>query len=144
MDVIVWNIYFPRTMVGGSLRVLRLLPPIKLGVMILLKYCWKWRWTSQIKSILQKLMPVCISSVYCISITLFWVESRVHLFCNLQSRARTHAVLVIGLYELLGNVWSNPGQNLVFVMAEYIAKGDHRFHNLTTDHAFLKVFVNYY
>jgi hypothetical protein len=23
-------------------------------------------------------------------------------FCNLQSRARTHAVLVIGLYELLG------------------------------------------
>ena len=25
------------------------------------------------------------------------------LFCNLQSRARTHAVLVIGLYESLGN-----------------------------------------
>ena len=25
------------------------------------------------------------------------------LFCNLQSWARTHAVLVIGLYELLGN-----------------------------------------
>ena len=25
------------------------------------------------------------------------------LFCNLQSRARTHVVLVIGLYELLGN-----------------------------------------
>ena len=25
------------------------------------------------------------------------------LFCNLQSRARTHAVLVIGLYEMLGN-----------------------------------------
>ena len=24
-------------------------------------------------------------------------------FCNLQSRARTHAVLVIDLYELLGN-----------------------------------------
>jgi hypothetical protein len=24
-------------------------------------------------------------------------------FCNLQSRVRTHAVLVIGLYELLGN-----------------------------------------
>jgi len=23
------------------------------------------------------------------------------LFCNLQSRARTHAILVIGLYELL-------------------------------------------
>jgi hypothetical protein len=29
--------------------------------------------------------------------------SRVHPFCNLQSRARTHAVWVIGLYELLGN-----------------------------------------
>ena len=29
--------------------------------------------------------------------------SRVHPFCNLQSRVRTHAVLVIGLYELLGN-----------------------------------------
>ena len=25
------------------------------------------------------------------------------LFCNLQIRARTHAVLVIGLYELLDN-----------------------------------------
>jgi hypothetical protein len=25
------------------------------------------------------------------------------LFCNLQSRARTNTVLVIGLYELLGN-----------------------------------------
>jgi hypothetical protein len=29
---------------------------------------------------------------------------RVHLFCNLQCRERTHAVLVIGLYELLGNL----------------------------------------
>jgi hypothetical protein len=30
--------------------------------------------------------------------------SRVHPFCNLQSRVRTHAVSVIGLlYELLGN-----------------------------------------
>jgi hypothetical protein len=27
----------------------------------------------------------------------------VHPFPNLQSRVRTHAVLVIGLYELLGN-----------------------------------------
>jgi hypothetical protein len=27
----------------------------------------------------------------------------VHPFCNLQRRARTQAVLVIGLYELLGN-----------------------------------------
>ena len=30
-------------MVGGSLRVLRLPPPLKLIAMILLKYCWKWR-----------------------------------------------------------------------------------------------------
>jgi len=30
-----------------------------------------------------------------------WVECT--FFCNLQSRALTHAVLVIGLYELLGN-----------------------------------------
>jgi len=30
-------------------------------------------------------------------------ESSVPVFCNLQSRARTYAVLVIGLYELLGN-----------------------------------------
>jgi len=29
--------------------------------------------------------------------------SGVHPFCNLQSWARTHAILVIGLYELLGN-----------------------------------------
>ena len=29
--------------------------------------------------------------------------SRVHPFCNLQSQARTYAVLVIGLHELLGN-----------------------------------------
>jgi len=29
--------------------------------------------------------------------------SRLHLFYNLQSRARTHAVLVIGLHELFGN-----------------------------------------
>ena len=31
------------------------------------------------------------------------VASRVHLFCNSQSRARTHAVLVIALYEMLDN-----------------------------------------
>ena len=30
-----------------------------------------------------------------------WIECT--LFCILQSRARTHAVLVIGLYELLAN-----------------------------------------
>jgi hypothetical protein len=36
---------------------------------------------------------------------LYYLRLRVEctLFCNLQSRVRTHAVLVIGLYELLGN-----------------------------------------
>jgi hypothetical protein len=36
---------------------------------------------------------------------LYHLQLRVEctLFCNLQSRARTHAILVIGLYELLGN-----------------------------------------
>jgi hypothetical protein len=54
-------------MVNGSLRVLRLLPPLKLVAMIDI--------------------------------------AEITLFCNLQSRARTHAVtvLVIGLCELLGN-----------------------------------------
>ena len=37
---------------------------------------------------------------------LYHLQLRVEctLFCNLQSRARTHAVLVIDLYELLGNL----------------------------------------
>ena len=33
----------------------------------------------------------------------FWLRVECTLFCNLQSRARTHAVLMMGLYELLGN-----------------------------------------
>jgi hypothetical protein len=32
-----------------------------------------------------------------------WLRSRMRPFCILQSRERTHAVLVIGLYDLLGN-----------------------------------------
>ena len=32
-----------------------------------------------------------------------WVKVECTRFCNLQSRARTHAALMIGLYELLGN-----------------------------------------
>ena len=35
--------------------------------------------------------------------------SREHPFCNLQSQVRTHAVLVIGLYELSGNLFEPPG-----------------------------------
>jgi hypothetical protein len=35
--------------------------------------------------------------------------SRVYPFCNLQRQVRTHAVLVIGLYELLGNLIEPPG-----------------------------------
>jgi hypothetical protein len=36
---------------------------------------------------------------------LYHLQLRVEctLFCNLQSQARTHAVLVIGVYELLSN-----------------------------------------
>ena len=33
-----------------------------------------------------------------------WLRVECTLFCKLQSRARTHAILVIGLYELLGNL----------------------------------------
>jgi hypothetical protein len=33
----------------------------------------------------------------------FAAASPAHPFCNLQNRARTHAVLVIGLHELLVN-----------------------------------------
>jgi hypothetical protein len=36
--------------------------------------------------------------------TLEKTKGTMHPFCNLQNRARTHAVLVIGLYELLGNL----------------------------------------
>jgi hypothetical protein len=40
---------------------------------------------------------------------MFWLwASRVHPFSNLQSRARTHVVLVKGLYELLGNPTTYP------------------------------------
>jgi hypothetical protein len=35
------------------------------------------------------------------SISAISAASRVHPFCNLQSRAQTHSVLGIGLYELL-------------------------------------------
>jgi hypothetical protein len=53
---------------------------------------------------------------------LYYLRLRVEctLFCNLQSWARTHAVLVIGLNELLGNpttylmtsFWNNQNQNI--------------------------------
>ena len=43
-------------------------------------------------------------------------ESSAHFFCNLQSRVWTHTVLVIGLYELLGNPTTKliepPGLNI--------------------------------
>jgi hypothetical protein len=37
------------------------------------------------------------------TVKIYDYASQVHPFCNLQSPARTHAVLVIDLYELLGN-----------------------------------------
>jgi hypothetical protein len=50
-QVIKFTSCFP--MVGGSLRVLRLPPPLKLIAMIKLKYCWKWCLTiNRIKSII--------------------------------------------------------------------------------------------
>jgi hypothetical protein len=47
------------------------------------------------------------------------------LFCNLQSWARTHAILVIGLYELLGNpttyLFEPPGPLYHLQIALYLA-----------------------
>jgi hypothetical protein len=37
-------------MIGGSIRVLRLFPPLKLVAMIYLNYCWTWCVTSKMKS----------------------------------------------------------------------------------------------
>jgi hypothetical protein len=36
------------------------------------------------------------------------------LFCNLQSRVRTHAVLVLGLYELIGHHYAQANTNKVY------------------------------
>jgi hypothetical protein len=44
---------------------------------------------------------VCFDLEHNIFITHGW--DKCTLFCNLQSQARTHTILVIGLYELLGN-----------------------------------------
>ena len=41
--------------------------------------------------------------VWCVYFVPWSCESSAPFFCNLQSRARIHAVLVISLYELLGN-----------------------------------------
>jgi hypothetical protein len=35
--------------------------------------------------------------------SIYHLRVKFTFFCNLQSRARTHTVLVIGLYELFGN-----------------------------------------
>jgi hypothetical protein len=43
-------------------------------------------------------------------------ESSVSFFCNLQSRARIHAVLVIYLYEMLGIPTSHPPTRTVYVL----------------------------
>jgi hypothetical protein len=52
--------------------------------------------------------------------------SRVHPFCDLQSRARTHAVLMIGLYEWLGIasfLWSKINDDLADVVNGFIREG---------------------
>ena len=68
--------------------------------------------------------------------------SRVHPFCNLQSRARTHAVLVIGVYELLGNQLPNslshpgPGYELTTLVVIGTSSYKSNYHTITTNTAF--------
>jgi cytochrome c-type biogenesis protein CcmH/NrfF len=69
-------------MVGGFLWVLWFLPALKLVAMILLKVALKHQKFKKNQSRKS-----------------FGFSS----FCNLQRRVRTHAVMAIGLYELLGN-----------------------------------------
>ena len=59
---------------------------------------------------------------YCVLIRIF--------FCNLQRRARTHAVLVIGLYEVLGNPTTlliEPPGPLYFVCSQNIRNNSPTF-----------------
>jgi hypothetical protein len=77
-----------------------------------------------------------------------WLRVECTLFCNLQSRARTHAVLVIGLYELLGNprvIVFNATFNNISVISwqsdlmveDVTSKQKEEFFNyLHTDHSF--------
>jgi hypothetical protein len=73
--------------------------------------------------------------------------SGVHPFVNLQSRARTHTVLVIGLYELLGNpttyLIEPPGPLTLFVLLYFLkfwkqiialfSAMDNKYHNSTAN-----------
>jgi hypothetical protein len=92
--------------IDGSLRVLRLLPPLKLVTMIQLRYCWKWCQTPKIKS---------NKSIVLLTDKLYHLRLRVEctLSCNLQNRARTHAVLVIGLYESVARRVTTVEQELL-------------------------------
>ena len=45
-----------------------------------------------------------------------------HPFCNFESRARTHAVLVNGLYALLGNPASSTTKTGLHDIAEILLK----------------------
>jgi hypothetical protein len=53
---------------------------------------------NQIKSFISAHKQQLISFITC------GCELSAPFFCNLQSRVQTHAILVIGLYELLGNL----------------------------------------
>jgi D-alanyl-lipoteichoic acid acyltransferase DltB (MBOAT superfamily) len=66
---------------------------------------------------------------------LLWVECT--LFCILQSRTRTHVVLVIGLYELLGNLTHWATRVLItFPYFPLITLGPwSRFHTFHSSHS---------
>jgi hypothetical protein len=47
-------------------------------------------------------------------------ESSASIFCNLQGQVRTHAVLVIGLYELLGNPTTTRALDIIEILLKVV------------------------
>ena len=77
----------------------------------------------------------------------FWfIGSALHnfkctLFCNSQSRARTHTVLLIGLYELLGNPTTGAWV-MDFVSSSPLFSTTPPFlQNFHINHFFFKIFI---
>ena len=82
-------------MIGGSLRVLRLLPSLKLVAMILLQYCWMWSETSKsinyrnnsekfiskmIKELFVKYLNMNFFNINVSQISLYWY----HIYCFMR------------------------------------------------------------